>query len=183
MRCLLVGRAPRHCKSPTTSCMKSQTKVTSRQSKNSRIQAGQTSMVPAVAKVLEANGQRDPSRFEAIIERLRDSQAEHDGQLELLGHRDGSLWAERKATAPELRRLKQARDPWGNDWYFGDGSSAYSDAERFHFIIRPDFDGDRPVASEFWEIVTGDQETPDTAYVQAFAEGAMQVWAEVEDQI
>ena len=164
--------------------MKTTTKDTTfPQSQKSGIQAGQTSSVPETTKATDANGQQETSRFDAIVDRLRETQAEHDQQLALSGHRDGSLWAEDKATTPELRRLQQARDPWGNDWYFGVGSSAYPDAERFFFIIRPEFDGERAIASEFWESVTGDQETPETAYVQAFAEGAMETWVKFEPHI
>ena len=163
--------------------MNSNSKATSRQSKNSRIQAGQTSLVPAAAKAVEANGKQEASRFDSIVERLRASQLEHDVHLETRGRADGRLWAERKATVPELRRLAQARDPW-HDWYFGVGSSAYSDAERFCFIIRPTFDGDREVAAEFWEVeVTGDRELLETAYVQTFAEAAMDIWEEFKYQL
>ena len=163
--------------------MSSKSKVTSRQSENSRFKAGQTSLVAAAGKAAKAKGQQDDDRFRTVVGRLRASQDEHDEYLQLSGHFDGQAWAESVATAPELRRLKQARDPWGSDWYFGVGSSAYSDAERFFFIVRPKFDGDRALAEEFWEDVTGVPQTPETAYIQAFAEGAMKIWDEFEDQI
>ena len=123
------------------------------------------------------------SRFEAAIGWSRKFyRADAAEKLAMLGDRDGALWA-RQATKAELRRLAQAWHPH-YEWYFGVGSSAYSDAERFVFLIHPELDGDRAEASEFWEVeVTGEREMPETAYVQAFAQGAMSIWEEVGSQL
>jgi len=117
-----------------------------------------------------------------IIDRLKASQKITDNEGLTAGERAGRDWAARKAEAIHLRRLKEARHPV-EDWYFGVGSSAYSAAEVFYFIIEPKFDGERTAAADFWETVTGEREAPETAYVNGFASGAMDIWDQVEDQM
>ncbi len=162
--------------------MNSNSKATSRQSKNSRIQAGQTSLVPAAAKATESNVQQRATRFDSIVERLQRSQVEHDDLFEFLGYCKGRRWAESMATMPEVGRLKQAVGPWSIDWYACMTDSGNADAVQFLFIIRLDFDGDYTAVSEFWETVTGDREMPESAYVQAFVQGALEIWEEFADQ-
>ena len=57
--------------------------------------------------------------------------------------------------------------------------SAYSATESLFFAIDPELERDRSAASEFWEPYG---ETPDK-FVQGFAEGALDIWAEVESQL
>ena len=83
-----------------------------------------------------------------------------------------------------MKRLEDTRDG-NNDWYFGVGSSAYSSAEQFYFIIEPDSDGDRDAAAAFWESIVGEgyQDKTDDEFVQGFAMGAIGIWYAVQDKI
>ncbi|MFI5380655.1 MAG: hypothetical protein ACHRHE_15260, partial [Tepidisphaerales bacterium] len=132
-----------------------------------------------VAEAELSSNRRDSMK--SVIERLKASKELCDAQEQSAGWKAGVAWAKSRATAGQLKRLEKARDP-SNDWSFGVGDSAYSDAERFCFIIDPDNDGDRANAAQFWEII-GDRVVPDAEFVQAFAEGAMEVWERVQGEL
>ena len=120
-----------------------------------------------------------------VVKRLRDSKARGQEAAKSEGFAAGQTWARDKAEAAELQALENAYDPvYG--WGFGSPGSAYSDAEAFFFMISPESDRDRRAAEEFWETILGEQSARiaySDDFVQGFAEGAMDVWDEVKDQL
>ena len=119
-----------------------------------------------------------------VVVRLRASREKEESADSAAGRKAGVEWAQRRATAKQLEVLEKSQDPV-HDWYFGVGSSAYSEAEQFYFLIAPDDKGDRSAACLFWDRELGDDalDKADAAFVQGFAEGAVEVWAEVSDKL
>jgi hypothetical protein len=120
-----------------------------------------------------------------VIERLRQSKLKSEDSIMATGRKAGRHWAETRAEAPQLERLERARDP-DDDWHFGvaehgDGPPA----DRFYYIIEPAMKGEYGEAASFWECqIYGTPEThKDPTYVQGFAEGAMEIWEAVKDQL
>jgi hypothetical protein len=84
--------------------------------------------------------------------------------------------------AIQLRKLARGRGP-DDDWYCGEISSTCSAAEQFYFIIEPEYDGDSRAANGFWEEITSEKADPEDEYVFGFADGALEVWSQIEPQI
>jgi hypothetical protein len=101
------------------------------------------------------------------------------------GHDAGRLWAMDEAQDDELIRLVTWKDEAGNHSEDGldlFGQSARGPHEDFVFTINPDMDGDGRATEAFWEWHSGMQD-PSGEFVQGFADGALEVWNEVADQI
>ncbi len=125
--------------------------------------------------------QPDAARISAVVERLRPSKIEADEWINNEGLTDGRLWAEGQATALELSRLEAARGACGLRYH--SESSAYSDAERFLFTIRPMFRRNRKEARAFWALSIGEWRMPDDGYVFGFATGAIDIWNAVKTRL
>ena len=119
-----------------------------------------------------------------VIQRLKASKQMTDNDTAKRGFAEGQDWAKQHAEAIQLKQLSEARDR-NHDWSFDVGGSAYGPAERFFFIIDPAADGDREQAVDFWQQILGDdaEQLTESEFVQAFAEGAMNIWAQVEDKL
>jgi len=122
------------------------------------------------------------------IERLRASKQQADARDAELGADVGREWAKGQAEADDLERLsgfrRGIRDlEWDDFFCMPDGSSAYGPEEIVFFAMVGNDDNDRNAASDFWEMVTGRDQTPRSAFVRGFVEGAVEIWDEVKDQI
>src|SRR5262249_12612635 len=125
------------------------------------------------------------------IERLRASKRTLDDDRFQDGFAMGQAWAKASAEAGELERLADLRDSsnqdswgWQGNFNLPDSASAYSAAERIAFVILgEEYDGDRDEASNFWEQQAGQKKHPPDEFVRGFAEGALEVWDLVKDQI
>jgi hypothetical protein len=105
----------------------------------------------------------------------------------------GRRWAEQSAEAPELQLLEQLRDELGvqpqYDWdnYFNEQEgSAYGTDENLFFATNPDVDGVRQAARDFWEGAVGDslqQAANRGTFLKGFAEGALEIWLSVKDEL
>lgn len=132
---------------------------------------------------------RKADDMESVIDRLRASAREEDDQDTKAGRDAGQRWAKQSAEAVELRRLETAIDPQlEGGWGFVDSEySAYHSAEAFVFIIDPDNEGVRGVVGLFWQGQVDEEkyalEYPSSAFVQGFAEGAMEVWQQVKESL
>jgi hypothetical protein len=115
---------------------------------------------------------------ESIVERLRKSKQISDEAFFAEGKQHGRMWAENHAETVQLERLEQSHDPWSG-WQFSGGGSAA--AEKFYFIIEP-ASRDYGAARDFW-LHHFDEAVPEPAYIDGFAEGAMEVWTEAKDQV
>jgi hypothetical protein len=127
------------------------------------------------------------------VERLRASKEKSDHDDYQFGRTLGKAWAEHRAQFPELQRLDdlyQALEAETNycwDWYFEEQSnSAYGVDELLFFEMHPEADKDRRESQEFWESVLGDAihtAADYVALVKGFAEGALEYWWSVEDEL
>ena len=94
-------------------------------------------------------------------------------------------WAKKTAEAAEFERLEWGADQEWESIPDKSGSSAYSIGERLVFYIRPEVDGDRQAANEFWESVTNADDRckelmGDTDFVNGFVAAARVVWEAIK---
>jgi hypothetical protein len=121
-----------------------------------------------------------------VIQRLRASTHASNDQEFNSGFSAGQQWAEREAAASDLKRLDgfhfQARHDWSTFFDSNAGSSAYTTAERLYTVFNPD--ADPRDAGEFWCPIVGEgKEHESDQWVRGFAEGALNVWWKVKDQL
>jgi hypothetical protein len=139
-------------------------------------------------KLAEITKRRGAKDMKDVINRLRASKKQFVNDQYQAGYDAGQEWAKDSADAGELILLRQWKNSAGNDWNacFATGENdAYGACEKFVFTIWPEHDGDRQMAKEFWEnnASEGQSDHPEDTYVLGFAEGALAIWEEVEDQI
>jgi hypothetical protein len=137
-----------------------------------------------LAEIVRRRGAKD---MREAIARLRASKARFVEQEFKQGREAGRAWAMNRAEAAELERLAAFVERCGLDWdglFDRAGTDAYSAGERIVFAILPEDDGDRGASHCFWEMNAGD---PDLAmrpeFVRGFAEGAVELWDEIRDQL
>jgi hypothetical protein len=127
-----------------------------------------------------------------VLERLRASKRKSESADYQNGYALGKEWAEQSAEASELQRLEELHDKLVDqpqfDWddYFNEGGSAYSTDERLYFEINPDDDSDRKAADDFWECAAGDalqKAANKSAFLKGFAEGAIDLWLTVKNEL
>lgn len=100
---------------------------------------------------------------ESIVQRLRTSKQSSDAADRERGWKAGEEWAREFAEACELGRLE--RHGLGN-------GATIRDADEFAELVQSDV-----------ESIFDDDEELTPAYVNGFAEGAVQVWLEAKDLI
>lgn len=122
------------------------------------------------------------SKLESVIARLSQSKQDSERKFRAEGNRAGQWWARERAEAIELRRLEEVCGDAGFEG-FGAYYSAYSAAEELYFAIQTADLRFGDEAADFWEGITGSRETPDTAYVDGFAAGAVEIWEQVKDKV
>jgi hypothetical protein len=109
------------------------------------------------------------------------------------GFAAGKRWAAHTATAKQLDRLASYLDGldsqpnFGRDTFFHDYErQAYGPAEVLYFEMAPADSGSRGEAQAFWEAAIGEdsrERLDDGDFVRGFAEGAEQLWHEVQSQL
>jgi hypothetical protein len=138
-------------------------------------------------KLGEIASTKENQEMADIVQRLRASKQQNDGEANKNGFDCGEGWAARSAEASELERLERQIDSLRTDcqmWLDGNACSAYGPCESLVFAMHPESDGDREFASDFWESLKLDGEPwNDAEFVRGFAEGAMSIWLEVKNQI
>jgi hypothetical protein len=137
-------------------------------------------------KLGELAARKETKNMQDVIDRLRASNMADLSEKQSSGSRAGREWAKSKAEAAELKRLQRALDvasPNQPEPFVDNDGSAHSGAEVFVFTIRPEFNRNRAEANDFWSWAIGDDDLPEGEFVQAFAEGAVEVWQEVQDKL
>jgi len=129
----------------------------------------------------------------SVVERLRASKRQGETADHQAGYNLGKRWAEQSAEASELQHLEELRDGLEaqpqDDWddYFSEQEgSAYGTGENLFFAMNPEADADRQAAKDFWESVAGDslqQAANPRAFLKGFAEGALDLWLSVKDEL
>lgn len=117
-----------------------------------------------------------------VIERLRETQREEASVDKQEGLKNGREWAEEVATTGELRRLSRLKEDerqWeyviaDKDWLAREIEGAPVHQVGFGAYT----------SEEFWQGVFG-EEVPELTreLLEGFAEGALNVWEEVKDQL
>lgn len=138
-------------------------------------------------KLADLISRREIRQMEDVVSRLRASKQKRDEGQFHVGFEYGKAWAESAAEAEELMRLDTTgADRWA-DWFGEDSNNAYSAGERFVFLIQPWNDGDRKMASDFWESMLAnpdwEAQSGDPEFVRGFASGAHYIWSEVKDKL
>ena len=142
-------------------------------------------------KLAEIAARKEVKAMADVVERLRASKRKSDNEEYQAGHKEGREWAEGHAEAAELERLKALRDQYEREptynweWFFsGEGQSQFSVGQTLYFAINPvaEEDRDYSAAGEFWESVASTDD-PDSEFVRGFADGAIDLWIEVQDQL
>jgi hypothetical protein len=129
-----------------------------------------------------------------VVARLRASKAASDAKLFDECFAIGYAWARDIAEAVELQRLDglhdRLEDDDGWDSFFvvdcecGNCSDCFDEgvAETLHEVIFDAYHDDHPSGHDFFYLHLGRRAENNLA-IKAFAEGALNLWAEVEDQI
>lgn len=143
-------------------------------------------------KLAEVASRKEKKDMDDVIQRFRGSKKQSEGEAYQAGYEAGEQWAKDFGEVPEMKRLdrlhsERTRDP-SYDWhaFFSNyGSSAYSTAEHLYFAMFPEHDGDRDESLAFWNgIIDASNAVIDNAcddsWLRGFAEGALEVWWEVE---
>jgi len=128
---------------------------------------------PAFLAALAIYHHRRGPNMTTTIERLRASKAQSSKRDELQGKADGRRWAENHAEYDELRRVAEI-----NDTEFQSGSDPIE-------VLYQAIDPDRELTvGEFREHCFGDERaTVSDEYVEAFIEGAQELFSEIADQL
>jgi hypothetical protein len=112
--------------------------------------------------------------MDSVIERLRASKEEYDAEERGDGLRHGREWAKLTASFKDLRAISKIE--------FGDG---HLEEFEMGFIVDKALDRDSRNDPEesLWSDGSEDLVMPINAYVEAFVEGAKQIWDEVDGKI
>ena len=105
----------------------------------------------------------------------------------------GRVWAEQSAEASELQLLEQLHDELGaepqygwDDYFEQQETAVYGTDEEFFFALHPENDKDRRAAKDFWECAVGDslqQAAFRGSLLKGFAEGALEIWLAVKNEL
>ncbi len=134
---------------------------------------------------------RKERNMSSVIDRLRGTMRKRENADTTAGRKAGREWAELTATAAKLRRLDEAQSS-KVDWGFFKDIPHRSAAQRFVYVTDPEQDGNSAAPMDFWADICDPlnlwtnqmkNHNPDPAFVQGFAEGAMEVWNSVKDEI
>jgi len=124
-----------------------------------------------------------------VVDRLRASDLEHATDQEKQGRVDGYEWAKHRAQTHELRRLDEYKAEVGTPWprLFDSGNSQYDAGGLFCSFIYPlideDYERAAEQADEFWRAQGRECSGIEMEYAYGFAEGALDLWYEVKDQL
>lgn len=137
-----------------------------------------------LAEIAAEKAARKEQDMSDVINRLKASKAKSQNRERTAGIAAGREWAKNHAEAEELQRLEDQRDH-NNDWYFGEGTSSYTDADYFVMIVRnlePENFHDSD-SSDFWENHAEEGQSANSDFVHGFALGAMEVWSDAKKHI
>lgn len=118
----------------------------------------------------------------SVVERLRASKLEADSSDLEAGFSAGEKWAKTAAEYTELRRLAEKQQKAGTEWESLFAENAGRNLLRW-LHPEPDYTGDGPGRKEFWESAVGEGVEVTNDLVRGFAEGALQVWHAVKDEL
>lgn len=140
-------------------------------------------------KVAEITARKGVKTMSDVVARLRASKQQHEDATFRRGVEAGEEWAKGHAEAAQLERLERLNESEHGDLrgvFLASETSAYGPGEHFYFLIEPEDTGSRTAARDFWSNWVSDDDfvlPSDPDFVRGFAEGALNVWFEVKDQL
>jgi hypothetical protein len=141
-------------------------------------------------KLAEIVAKKAKKNMADVIQRLRASKQQGEAQVYQDGFAEGQEWAKDRAEALELQRLERFRESLRNlEWdlqFKTSETDAYGVSDRFVWMVRPETEGARELCAEFWEQAIGEvnlNRIQEDDFVRGFAEGALDVWAEVKSEL
>jgi hypothetical protein len=141
-------------------------------------------------KLAEIAARKENKAMTDVVERLRASLRDEQSESFNEGHEAGTKWAENAATPAQLKRLEsfqkttktESQREWEH-WFSSQGTRArwvdlvaVIQDNRIHRARR---------AQEFWIAVFGKmiQKLGDGDFLRGFVEGALGLWAKVQEQL
>jgi len=115
-------------------------------------------------------------KMNAMVERLQKSKARVSNQDNNIGYGAGHTWAQNLAEYDELLRLRDLTT--GEGWYYDDETSARAIVE----AVQDDGSPSGRDIVEWWENNAGSA-APSLDLIKGFVDGALEAFAEVEDQL
>lgn len=137
-------------------------------------------------KLGEIASKKEKKEMNDVIQRLRASKIESDNQCYASGYAEGQDWAANIAAADELHRLKRLKEQCsGNDWHTIFSATGQWDPSFLSNAIAPDTKDTKFAFDEFWEMCLGDNSERiwEPEFAKGFADGAIDVWSKVKDQL
>jgi hypothetical protein len=129
------------------------------------------SAVAQVAFSLEceriANRRRSKGKMNEVVERLRASKENYENAEKVAGHAAGREWAAKRAEYAELEQIAAIELGYEQEW-------GYEIAK----VLTGDDDPSINACQEAWKFIC-DSERPTEDFAEAFAEGATEVFEEV----
>jgi hypothetical protein len=129
----------------------------------------------------EVASRKETKTMADVIQRLRATRLNAEGEDVKLGMAIGRQWAQLRATARELDRLNLYVESYGADFESSE-HNAFCAAEILACHLRGEEQTDRGVAREFW-INEGLDSPPHDSMLTGFVRGALAIWGEVQDKI
>ena len=138
------------------------------------------------AKLAELVTKRGARNMRDVIARMRALKYKRGRGDRSRGREAGIVWAKNAAEPDQLERLDDLINSAGEDYFAEDPDQDYTPAERFYYeVIEPDHEGKRRIAMEWWlrNFASTGEAGPLSSDVEGFAEGAMEVWQQVRDEL
>jgi hypothetical protein len=149
------------------------------------------------AELLDLESKKEVKNMDEVIERLRASKAKATNEDTQAGLKTGRRWAKGQAGVQELERVEKLIADVGRGYdslgaYIRDSlpiiagsTDCYSLSEKVYFQMFPEDNGDRTAAASFWErtLVDNAGKAVNPVFLEAFLEGAEEVWDAVKDRL
>ena len=116
--------------------------------------------------------------MEKVIERLRASRDMIINHAKINGHNAGREWAMEGASYADLEQLAEWEQPSTLNYPLAE--AVFTEISPFPFVGKPEI---VDWCNDFWVKWGGGVKRPSDAFVQAFVEGARELFAEVKDKL
>lgn len=141
-------------------------------------------------KLAEIAAGKEKSTMNDVVERLRASIRSEEGEQFKLGYETGTKWAEHQATAAQLARLEafqvqtkaKSQAEWQNWFRLSHSHKPWAEIVR---VIAGDQNLRTLNVQKFWVSVAGEKNQLPNAedFLRGFAEGAVDLWVRVQEQL
>lgn len=142
-------------------------------------------------KLAEIASQKEKKTMTDVVQRLKGLKIKSEDAAFKDGFQTGQQWAKEKADPDQLAKLDECRSTdFLEDFIFKENDGdAFGPNEYLARLLSDEPEPTRSSCVAFWEEILGDPAGKDmkkrfnVSWLRGFAEGALQVWDEVKDQI